>query len=235
MWTSISTAAASTSSTSRVRSQIDALVETDPNAFYTYDEYLEAVETLYELVKLRGESISGQLDGTIPSTSAEQSGSDALIDASHIDLDVMGSMDIGGGGGGFDPGGFGGGSSGTASSGSGGGFDMSQLPEGFDPSDFGGETPGEAAPEETGEAPQESAEPTPEAAASPGGEGAAESSPPSSGGFEAGDMPSFGGLNGTGSASAGGGSALAQYALALAVFVPALLFALLYRRRPRRR
>ncbi len=248
---------------SRVRSQIDALVETDPNAFYTYDEYLEAVETLYELVKLRGESISGQLDGTIPSTSAEQSGSDALIDASHIDLEVMGSMDIGGGGGGFDPGGFGGGSSGTASSGSGGGFDMSQLPEGFDPSDFGGgeppegfdpsdfggvelpegfdpsdfggETPGEAAPEETGEAPQESAEPTPEAAASPGGEGGAESSPPSSGGFEAGDMPSFGGLNGMGSASAGGGSALAQYALALAVFSPALLFALLYRRRPRRR
>ena len=89
----------------RVRSQIDALVETDPNAFYTYDEYLEAVETLYELVKLRGESISGQLDGTIPSTSAEQSGSGALIDASHIDLEVMGSMDIGGGGGGFDFGG----------------------------------------------------------------------------------------------------------------------------------
>lgn len=92
----------------RVRSQIDALVETDPNAFYTYDEYLEAVETLYELVKLRGESISGQLDGTIPSTSAEQSGSGALIDASHIDLEAMGSMDIGGGGGGFDFGGQGG-------------------------------------------------------------------------------------------------------------------------------
>ena len=81
----------------RVRSQIDKLVETDPTAFYTYEEYIEAVETLYEVVKLRGESISGQLDGTIPSTSAEQSGSDALIDASHIDLEVMGSMDIGGG------------------------------------------------------------------------------------------------------------------------------------------
>ena len=50
----------------RVRGQIDALVEADPNAFYSYDEYLEAAETLYELVKLRGESISGQLDGTIP-------------------------------------------------------------------------------------------------------------------------------------------------------------------------
>ena len=120
----------------RVRGQIDALVEADPNAFYSYDEYLEAVETLYELVKLRGESISGQLDGTIPSTSAEQSGSDALIDASHIDLEVMGSMDIGGGGGGFSFGGRGGAYD-TASSVS-GGFDMSQLPEGFDPSEFGG-------------------------------------------------------------------------------------------------
>ena len=150
----------------RVRSQIDTLVESDPNAFYTYDEYLEAAETLYELVKLRGESISGQLDGTIPSTSAEQSGSDALIDASHIDLEVMGSMDIGGGG-------FGGqgGASDTASADS-GSSDMPQLPEGFDISGFGGE---------------------------------------------------------------GSGGALAQYGLSLGVFAAALVFALLYRRRPRRR
>ncbi len=116
----------------RVRSQIDALVESDPNAFYTYDEYLEAVETLYELVKLRGESISGQLDGTIPSTSAEQSGSDALIDASHLDLEVMGSMDIGGGGGfggGFEPAGDGGADAPAAS----------QSPEGGTPSEGSGQ------------------------------------------------------------------------------------------------
>ena len=154
----------------RVRSQIDALVEADPNAFYTYDEYLEAAETLYELVKLRGESISGQLDGTIPSTSAEQAGSDALIDASHIDLEVMGSMDIGGGGGGFGFGGQGG-ASGAAPADS-GSSDMPQLPEGFDISGFGGE---------------------------------------------------------------GSGGALAQYGLSLGVFAAALIFALLYRRRPRRR
>ena len=161
----------------RVRSQIDALVEADPNAFYTYDEYLEAAETLYELVKLRGESISGQLDGTISSTSAEQSGSDALIDASHIDLEVMGSMDIGGGGG-FSFGGRGG-ASGTASSGSG-----------------GGET----------------------------------------GGGEAGGAPSFGSFPGAGSGTqSNSASALAQYAIALAIFAPALIFALLYRRKPRRR
>ncbi len=136
----------------RVRSQIDALVETDPNAFYTYEEYLTAAETLYEVVQLRGESISGQLDGTIPSTSAEQSGSGALIDASHIDPEVMGSMDIGGG---FNFGGqdANGNQAGPASnegesselpgpSGiSSGSFDTSQFeggpPEDFDASQFG--------------------------------------------------------------------------------------------------
>ena len=79
----------------RTRSQIDALVESDPNAFYTYEEYLTAVETLYEVVQLRGESIRGQLDGTIPSVESEQRDSDALIDASHLDLSVMGSMSMG--------------------------------------------------------------------------------------------------------------------------------------------
>ena len=168
-------------------------------------------------------------------------------------------------GGGFDLGGFGGGSSGTASSGSGGGFDMSQLPEGFDPSNFGGgelpegfdpsdfgggelpedfdpsgfwgETPpGETAPEETGEAPQESAEPTPEGAASPEGENGGDTGAPSFGGSEPGNMPSFGGLGGAGSTGGGGsGSALAQYGLSLAVFAAAFIFALLYRRKPRRR
>ena len=220
----------------RVRGQIDALVEADPNAFYSYDEYLEAAETLYELVKLRGESISGQLDGTIPSTSAEQSGSDALIDASHIDLEVMGSMDIGGGGG-FGFGGQGG-ASGTASSGSGGGFDMSQLPEGFDPSEFGGggELPESFDPSGTGEGSNPSsgeqtpAESAPAESASPdGGEAGGETG----GG---GGAPSFGSFPGAGSASqSSSASALAQYAIALAIFAPALIFALLYRRKPRRR
>lgn len=85
----------------RVRSQIDTLVETDPTAFYSYDEYLTAVDTLYQVVKLRGESIQGQLDGTIPSTEAAQRTSDALVDASALDLSAMGYMNSGGGGG-FD-------------------------------------------------------------------------------------------------------------------------------------
>lgn len=82
----------------RVRSQIDGMVGTDPTAFYTQEEYLEAVEIFSQVVTLRGESIRGQLEGTIPSTESEQRNSDALVDASGLDLTVMGVMDMGGGG-----------------------------------------------------------------------------------------------------------------------------------------
>lgn len=81
----------------RVRSQIDELVETDPTAFYSYDEYETAAETLYQVVKLRGQSIQGQLDGTIPSTEEAQRDSDALVDVSDLDVSVMGTMNMGGG------------------------------------------------------------------------------------------------------------------------------------------
>lgn len=76
----------------RVRSQIDDLVKDDPTAFYTYGEYNEAAEMLYKTVKLRGESILGQINGTIPSAEEEQKDSDVLIDASDIDISVMGQM-----------------------------------------------------------------------------------------------------------------------------------------------
>ena len=88
----------------RVRSQIDELVKTDPTEFYSYDEYLTAADTLYQVVKLRGQSIQGQLDGSIPSTEEAQRSSDALVDASTLDISVMGSMNTGGGGGGDDAG-----------------------------------------------------------------------------------------------------------------------------------
>ena len=82
----------------RTRSLIDSLVETDPTAFYTYEEYNTAAETLCQVVSLRGESILGQINGTIPSTrEAQQSDSSALIDASDLDLTVMGTMNAGGG------------------------------------------------------------------------------------------------------------------------------------------
>ncbi len=52
----------------RIRSQIDSLVETDPTAFYNYEEYQTAADMLYQTILLRAESIRGQLDGSIPST-----------------------------------------------------------------------------------------------------------------------------------------------------------------------
>lgn len=79
----------------RIHSQIDPLVENDPTAFYAYEEYLEAADMLYEVVELRGQSINGQIEGTIPSVSSEQVNSEALVDAAHLDLSVMGSMGMG--------------------------------------------------------------------------------------------------------------------------------------------
>ena len=79
----------------RVRSQIDSLAESDPTAFYSYEEYTAAADTLYQTVKLRGESIEGQINGTIPSTESAQQNSDALVDASAINIETMGSMNTG--------------------------------------------------------------------------------------------------------------------------------------------
>ncbi len=84
---------------SRITSQIDNLVETDPTSFYSYDEYTAAVEMLKETVFLRAESVLGQLDGSIPSTrDGQEEDSSSLIDASNIDLTSMGVMNGGGGG-----------------------------------------------------------------------------------------------------------------------------------------
>lgn len=71
------------------------LVETDPTAFYTYEEYLAGADMLYDTVLLRTESILGQLEGTVPSRKEEQKeNEDALIDAAGIDVNVMGIMEI---------------------------------------------------------------------------------------------------------------------------------------------
>lgn len=91
----------------RTRSLIDELVRDDPTAFYTYDEYDQAAQTLYDLVKLRAQSIEAQLDGSISSTDSGRSDSDALIDASAYSLQTMGTMN-GSRGGGMGGQGFGG-------------------------------------------------------------------------------------------------------------------------------
>ena len=81
----------------RIRSQIDGLVETDPTAFYSYEEYEAGAEMFYQTVILRAESIQGQLDGRIPATDEEQREDDAaLVDASELDMSVMGVFEMGG-------------------------------------------------------------------------------------------------------------------------------------------
>ena len=88
-----------------LRGLLDSRVATDehdPTAFYTAEEYTEAVEMLKTVIERRAESILGQLDGTIPSTNdGQRADSSALIDASDLDLSIMGSM-MGGMGGGPD-------------------------------------------------------------------------------------------------------------------------------------
>ena len=82
-----------------VMSMISPYVEKDPTKFCTYEEFEKGVATLKEFCLLRAQSVKGQLNGTIGSTSATQK-EETLIDASHINTSDMGSM--GGGKGGFD-------------------------------------------------------------------------------------------------------------------------------------
>ena len=88
----------------QVETLIAPYVEKDPTKFCTYEEFQTGVDTLREFCLLRAESVSGQLEGTIPATSEGQAaGSASLIDASHIVISDMGSMNGGmGGRGGFD-------------------------------------------------------------------------------------------------------------------------------------
>lgn len=84
-----------------IESLISPYVENDPTAFYTYDEFKTAVSNLKEFCLLRAESIRGQLDGTIPSTEEEQENNeDALIDASSVSIQAMGTQGGGNKGGG---------------------------------------------------------------------------------------------------------------------------------------
>ena len=60
-------------------------VEQDPTAFYDYEEFETGVEALREFCRLRSESVANQLsDG-------------GTVDASHLNLSDMGTMNMGGG------------------------------------------------------------------------------------------------------------------------------------------
>jgi len=80
---------------------ITSYVEKDPTKFCTYEEFEAGVEALKTFCTLRTQSISGQLEGTIPSTSDGQAaGKSTLVDASALALSDMGTMNNGGGPGG---------------------------------------------------------------------------------------------------------------------------------------
>lgn len=156
----------------RVSAMIAPYVEKETRAFYSYEEFQTAADTLKTFCLKRAQSVQGQLGGSIPATSAAQQGSDALIDASELSITAMGGMNNGKGG---DRGGNAGfpGSFGGDFSFDGGSFipgDMPQPPTqgengappdmpdgGFDGS-FGGGFGGNASPQgapSKGEKPQE--------------------------------------------------------------------------------
>ncbi len=236
----------------RVRSQIDELVKTDPTAFYSYDEYLTAADTLYQVVKLRGQSIQGQLDGSIPSTEEAQRSSDALVDASTLDISVMGSMNTGGGGGGF---GF---NAPTASENTSDTPDAAQdtsetqtAPDGFaepentpssdfDPSQFDGEMPDGFDASQFGDKPPSGFDSSQLSGGSQDASGntqqtAEDTQSGGDGNFSG--RPSIGSFPGsTGSTSSAASiKNLILYGVSLLVFAVAMLFAVLYHRKPRKR
>lgn len=111
---------------------IGEYVEKDTTAFYTYDEYKTALETFIAVGNLRAESVVGQLDGAVPSTSDEQKAApDKLIDTGNISLSDMGTNGFGGG----MHGDFRGSGTGNENSDN---FDFGNMQQSFPPYNFGG-------------------------------------------------------------------------------------------------
>lgn len=87
---------------SETADMIDEYVKNDTTKFCTYDEFLKGVDTITQFCTLRSESIKGQLNGTIPSTSeGQKNDSSTLIDASNINTSDMGTMNMDDSKGGF--------------------------------------------------------------------------------------------------------------------------------------
>ncbi|MCL2035004.1 MAG: CotH kinase family protein [Oscillospiraceae bacterium] len=79
--------------------KINGYVKNDVSAYFTHEQYEQSLGQLVTLGMLRAQSIKGQLDGSIPSTSnGQREDSSSLVDASIVNLSTLGSM-MGGGGG----------------------------------------------------------------------------------------------------------------------------------------
>ncbi len=85
----------------RIRGQIDALVETDPTAFCTYNEFDASASSLKLAIELRAQGVLGQISGEIPSTrEGQEAEPEKLLDVSGEDLSGLTSgfgMGMGGG------------------------------------------------------------------------------------------------------------------------------------------
>ncbi len=75
------------------RTMIAPYVESDPTKFCTYEEFEKGAAALEAFCELRAESVSGQLDGTIPADSDGQTqDSAALVQTDGLAVSDMGSM-----------------------------------------------------------------------------------------------------------------------------------------------
>ena len=72
---------------------ISEYIKNDPSAIYSYEEYQKAMVELKKFGTLRSQSIQGQLDGTISSTTEGQKADPGkLVDASTVNLSAMGTQ-----------------------------------------------------------------------------------------------------------------------------------------------
>ena len=88
---------------SETAAMIAPYIAEDPTKFCTEEEFETGVAALKDFCTYRTQSVRGQLDGTIPSTTQGQTEApSALVDCTGLDLSDMGTMGMGGGpGGGF--------------------------------------------------------------------------------------------------------------------------------------
>lgn len=78
----------------RTRNLTDSNVKTDPNALYDYQTYDAAARMFRQMVLLRGQSVKGQLNGSIPSFLTEQNeNKETLIDGSSINMILLNGSD----------------------------------------------------------------------------------------------------------------------------------------------
>ncbi len=85
------------STVNKLDDKINEYVKNNDSPYTTYEKYQAAIPELIKIVNLRAESINGQLEGTIPSTTEGQNNNkEALIDCSDVNLSALGTM--GGGG-----------------------------------------------------------------------------------------------------------------------------------------